>query len=275
MIQANTGATTRTQQARAVHDLRVAVRRFRTALSIFDLPLQGTSATLIQRQLKVLNRQLGPIRDAQVWLALARKMAHRKNVSPEAGKAGLRVAERTCAAQERVLVRILTSALYTGTLARCRQLLAIEVPRKIAEGNRNDTSRHYLAGKLHQAYDRLLQAGKSPSLPTTEAAHALRRRCRRIRYLSEFAEPLMTQHVPKLTRRLKRVADALGDWHDAEVHAAKLKKMKRPPVGFRRIVASRRQKARQTFTKTWRHLIAPRFYKHVLAELQAKKPPRK
>jgi CHAD domain-containing protein len=71
------------------------------------------------------------------------------------------------------------------------------------------------------------------------------------------------------------VADALGDWHDAEVHAATLKKMRNPPPGLHRIMVTRRQKARQAFMAAWPRLIAPRFTKHILAALQAENPPRK
>lgn len=255
--------------AKALHDLRVAARRFRAALRVFEGPLQGTSATRVQRQLQTFNRRLGLIRDAQVWLNLMEKAASREHASrPAAWESGLREARRAYAAQERTLIRIMKSAPGKDVLKNCRRLLGIEWPHTGTGHDPNDFSRILLAEKLHQAYSQLLQAGESPAFETTEAAHAFRRRCRRARYLSEFAEPLIKQHIPKLSRRLKRVADALGDWHDAEVHAAKLKTMKTPPPGLRRLVANRHQKARQTFKAAWRHLISPRFAKHVLTALR-------
>lgn len=50
-----------------------------------------------------------------------------------------------------------------------------------------------------------------------EEVHALRRRCRRIRYLSEFAEPILGRSVHKLTQHLKGISTSLGKRHDADM----------------------------------------------------------
>jgi CHAD domain-containing protein len=256
--------------AKAIHDLRVAARRFRTALRVFEGPLQGTSATRIQRQLQSLNRRLGPIRDTQVWLNLLEKAARRKRASrPAAWESGLREARRAYAAQERTLIRIMKSAPGKDVLKNCGRLLDIEWPHTRTGHDPNESSRILLAEKLHQAYSQLLQAGESPTFETTEAAHAFRRRCRRARYLSEFAEPFLEHHIPKLTCRLKHVADALGAWHDAEVHAANLRKMQSPPSDLRLLISTRRVSAQKAFRVAWRRLVAPHFNKRVLAALQA------
>ncbi|MEI6147889.1 MAG: CHAD domain-containing protein [bacterium] len=263
LIQHHAGLASRRHSIRAVHDLRVAVRRFRTALRVFDCLLQGTSASLIRRQLRTLNRRLGPVRDVQVWILFLRKAARRENAPLPAGwDSGLRE-------QERALDRILDSSHGRNVQERCARLLRLELtPERIAQSQAG-ASRPFLANKLCRAYEHILQIGDAPALATPEAAHTLRRRCRRARYLSEFAEPVIKGHIPKLTRRLKRVADALGDWRDAGGYAARLKELAAPPPGLRHLVVNRQKRAHREFVAAWRQLTAPHFQKRVLADLQA------
>jgi CHAD domain-containing protein len=263
LIEHSAGLATRRHSTRAVHDLRAAVRRFRTALRVFEGLLQGTSAALIRRQLRTLNRRLGPVRDVQVWVEFLRKAARRENVPLPAGwDSGLRD-------QERALDRILASSEGRDVQDRCARLLRRELtPERIAQSQAGE-SRPFLAKKLCRAYERLLELGEAPVLATPEGAHTLRRRCRRARYLSEFAEPVLKGHIPKLTRRLKRVVDALGDGRDAGAHAARLQKLETPPPCLRHLVENRQKRAHREFVAAWRWLMAPHFQKRVLADLQA------
>jgi hypothetical protein len=59
--------------SRALHDLRIAIRRIRTVLRAFRKPLRKTSARRIDDDLRDLNRCLGPVRDLDAWIGFCEK----------------------------------------------------------------------------------------------------------------------------------------------------------------------------------------------------------
>ena len=147
--------------------------------------------------------------------------------------------------------------LHTQSLAR--------LPKR----NCGQNARPFLARKLYRAMARILEKGDPAVFKTAEEVHALRRRCRRAKYLSEFAEPILGRYIRKLTHRLTHVTDALGNWHDADVQAELLDAMTAPPDDLRRLVSRRKHTSQRKFFVAWRRLTAPHFEKHVLKELRA------
>jgi len=259
VIEVNVAKARRTPDAKAIHDLRMALRRFRTALRVFGECLPGASAKRLRTRLQGVNRRFGPLRDAQVWLGVVRTAAGRAPL-PLAWAECVREAGRGCTVRGRAVDRVLRSAAFRDAREWVDRL----------EGDRGgDAARPFLARKVCHGYARLLRAGEAPDVTSDQEAHAFRRRCRRVRYLSEFAEPILGGGVPRLSARLKKVADALGDRHDAEVHAGLLKRMKSPPAALLAVVVRRRHAAQQDFRSAWRRLTAARFQKNIVAELRA------
>src|SRR5207253_6893116 len=56
-----------------------------------------------------------------------------------------------------------------------------------------------------------------------EEVHALRIRCKRLRYALEFVGPLYPKRTPELVRRLVDVQDNLGAYQDAKVAMAHIR----------------------------------------------------
>lgn len=256
LMKLNADRAARFGSVRALHDLRVSIRRFRTALRVFGDLLPAARAKRLRRRLQQLNRRLGPVRDAQVWLGLLKRSVRRRNAPlPSDWAICVRRAEASCEARKGALARILARAPFREAHEFCTG----HWPGQSCDQG----VRPFLARKLCRATGRILEAGEAPALKTDEDVHALRRRCRRARYLAEFAGTVLGRRVQKLARRLKHVADSLGDWHDAIIQGGVIAAMKGPPDELRRLVAGRHQSAQQDFRKAWRRLTASRIEKHL------------
>lgn len=258
LIESHAGRAARPCNVKATHDLRVAIRRFRTALRTFARFLPHRAATRLSLRLKTVNRQLGPVRDAQVWMGfLARAVTGFRRGDPDGWARCLREARASCRAREAEV----ESALGAIPFDALRALHA-----RAGDGT---MALPFLSRKLHRHYGHLLRYGRHPAIKSSERAHALRRRCRRARYLAEFAAPLAGPATGRLARRLKAVADALGDRHDAEVQSALLDAMTAPPAQLRHQVEARRKQAVRAFERAWARLGTRPFCETVQAEWRA------
>jgi CHAD domain-containing protein len=261
LMESNGERAVSVQTVRAIRDLRLSIRRFRAALWAFGDLMPGPLVKCLRRQLLVLNRRLGPIRDAQVWLDLVRwTMRKRKARLPPGFDLCVKSAEAVCAVQLQALERILQSIPFREA-QECSNQVSSDQP-----------AGPFLAAKLFRAYKPLCRMKNKPLADlTAEKEHAFRRRCRRVRYLAEFTEPILGQPVQKLSRRLKRVANALGARHDAHVQARLLAEMTVPPDVLLLGVTCAKHEAQQEFVEAWGQLTRPHFKKRVFKALQAAK----
>ena len=67
LIAANREAFSARAGTEALHDMRVALNRFREGLRLFRPRLDSTSARDVYRQITAVRRGLGPYRDLEVW----------------------------------------------------------------------------------------------------------------------------------------------------------------------------------------------------------------
>lgn len=264
IIRHNTRLAIRTRGTDAIHDLRVAIRRFRNALRVFEPFLRATSAPLIRRRLLTANRRLGLIRDAQLWAEFIAQAAEDSGASLDPRwQHCIARAELSRARRERAIATVLGAPRFQNLVRRATRLVQDEIPALRRKDHHHD-GRLFLVGKLLKAYQRLHRSRQTASFDDVEMAHRFRRRCRRSRYLAEFAHPILGHKTEKLSKRLKRVADALGDLHDAEVQREHLHRMAASPEGLILIIERRRKKAQLKFEESWRRLFSPRFRRALL-----------
>lgn len=187
-----------------VHQLRVGIRRLRTALRELDAlhPLQTLRAE-VEPPLHALFRTLGEHRDRATLVPRLRE---------EAGAAGgpalfwqpelpaIGAAVRECEVQ-RALVRLVG---FVQELAQARDDGDLKAARKAVASR---------LGKLHR---KLLRAGRRFESLAPEDRHAERKRLKRLRYLAELTRPLFAgRAVDDYVGALKRLQDALGAYQDA------------------------------------------------------------
>jgi len=215
------------EDAESVHDMRVAIRRVRTALRLFEDMVPGWADGL-RNELRWIAQTLGRLRDLDVqrgWL-----VASSEDV-PAEDRAVLHVLDDVFVARridaQNALVDALDSTRFErrrtelATLARGPGLASVEAQRPIGEVASPLVVRRYRA---------MQTAGRKlgPHSPTAKL-HAFRIRTKRVRYAIEFVAPLYGKPAFSLTKQLTRLQDLLGDLHDAELAAHRLREYAAEP----------------------------------------------
>lgn len=217
-----------------VHQMRVAVRRLRSALSLFGRAVGCTELDAVHADLRALMRVLGPARDWDVFVNGTGRAVGRAFTDDRAVARLLAAAERrrldAYAALDGFLhgagfrtLGIRLACLVAGrpwehppaTLdddparreAADKQMAALASPL-------DDFAGHALARRLA----RVGEAGDDLSALPADALHRLRIQAKRLRYAAEFFAPL---YPPRDTRRfIRRVAsvqERLGRLNDGAV----------------------------------------------------------
>ena len=214
-IESNVPGAVKDVDTEFLHDLRIAIRRTRSALKLAGRALPGGLAGQYRPEFKWLGDLTTPTRDLDVYLLGFDEMT--------AGLVGADAADlrpflqyltRTRAAAHRDLARGLRSARF-GRLARQwrADLAAVRQPRK------RPTAGQLAGQKIAAAQARALRAGQriTGASPATDL-HELRKDCKELRYMIELFGSL---HDPELrwqaVRELKALQDCLGAFQDAEV----------------------------------------------------------
>jgi CHAD domain-containing protein len=197
-----------------VHDMRVASRRLRAALDLFDRKKQLLAA---HDAVKRLGDALGGVRELQVqlrWLDAAADAAR------EADRSGIVTFRQ---ARERKLgpkLELLREALlrWTGEAAAVEEATAALMHKGRLGGTR---VRERLGERLRGVRKRMRATIVSPDART---AHKLRIGAKKLRYVAELAEPAFTAQMKTLLDKLAPLQETLGDLHDADVHLPLIEK---------------------------------------------------
>ena len=204
-----------------LHDMRVATRRLRAALKVFEAVLPPTGAAL-RRELGWLGHGLSTVRDLDVQLGL---LAQWRPGLPEADHAGLDGLVTLISAQHeqarQELLALLGSERYVHLLVTAQEflhaasfqtessLVEAEVPPLIERSYR----------KLRKLGDRV--AARSPA----SDLHALRIRAKRLRYSVEFVTDIYGRPARRFLPRVIELQDLLGSHQDAHVAVERLQAM--------------------------------------------------
>lgn len=216
VIADNVQGTIQGTDSEFLHDLRVAVRRTRSILKLTGDALPADIAARYAPEFKWLGDLTTPVRDLDVYLLGLDDMA--------AGLASARSHDldpfrsflvRHRAAERRRLVRGLRSRRFNQLMNGWRVTLT-----QIAAGDDGGPSAAALARqRVKRAFRRVArQGGLITADSPSEQVHALRKRCKELRYLLEVFRPLSADAPHRsLLKELKAVQDTLGDFQDGEV----------------------------------------------------------
>jgi CHAD domain-containing protein len=206
-----------------IHDMRVAGRRLRAALSFFSdcIPEHATG---LRAELKWVAGGLGEVRDLDVQLERLTSWAN--ELAPEDEKLLLvtvRLLEERRASARIRLLEMLDSMRYMRLVGSFTAMLQVGPP---AEGPAAAAAAEVAPGLLKRRHRAVRRRGDriTRSSDPTEF-HALRIRCKRFRYALEFLAPLAPRSSKKLIRRLVALQDALGDHQDAQVAIHSLREL--------------------------------------------------
>jgi len=222
IVHANEKAVTR-GDVRALHDLRVAVRRIRTLLNTIGFYLNLKAAGKLEKRFKQLQKKLGPARDTDVLLRIIQEEI---TLDTERSKAEQeKVLAHLCKLRERYrkeVKKILTGNTYKKLKSDTLKFIKKDLQETEWD---NDPSLKKIAEKsIHQALRRMKKrAHLTPDCPPKEV-HRLRITARKARYLAEFFSPVLGTDMDTLALHLRNIQDALGDIHDLDVLIAGIQK---------------------------------------------------
>lgn len=197
-----------------VHQMRVALRRLRSALKVFGKALGCAEIIDLDQRLKALANALGPARDWDVFLAGAG--ADLTAVLPEKPILSLVASARQQRATAyRELARVLDGSTLRQTVITAATVAATRPwPAEPAA----EDIEVFAARTLHRRHKRMLAHGRDIASWPDEELHALRLDGKRLRYAAEFFAPLFGGHSTKrFLKRLSALQETLGIVNDGAV----------------------------------------------------------
>jgi CHAD domain-containing protein len=241
--------------ADAVHDVRVAIRRFTGAVAVCQPYVQVSDMRKNRRRLKKIMTLGGDVRDCDVALKLIAKLRIQHT-----GTLRLRLEKRRKAA----------AIPFTAALKKWKdRQKPLQWGAALGEESINDVSRRLLA---HGMKD-FLEQGKDASSPhaSPERLHNFRITAKKFRYALELFQPLYGSALNPILGSLKGLSALLGDINDCVTVAALAKKL-----GANARVAERLKKSQQKkteeFQEYWKGLDLGRSLDALLEPATPKKP---
>lgn len=198
----------------AVHQMRVAVRRARSALSLFRPALQPGALDDIRAGLKLLGSRLGPRRDWDVFLTetlpgIRASLPDDKHLDRMAS-----AAER----QRRECHKALTVYLRSVEFRRFSIDLAWSIATLPPMAEVNLDLAAFAAQVLGQRHRKLVGAGKRMAELDIPGLHGVRLRAKQVRYAAEMFSALHPgRPAERFVHRLSRLQQRLGVLNDGAV----------------------------------------------------------
>ncbi|WP_374944579.1 CHAD domain-containing protein [Sphingomonas sp.] len=202
----------RTGSADALHQARVAVRRLRSAMSIFKALVADSRFDHLRAELRWLAATLGEARDVDVLI--------------ERGENGPTLADARTAAYARVS-EALASSRTRGLMLDLVEWAAIGPWRTapIDAAALEQPAMHFAAGALERSQRRLKKRGRRLATLDDDARHQVRIDAKTLRYAAEFFADLFAG--AKAQRRARRFIAAM---QDLQQHLGDLNDMATEPV---------------------------------------------
>ena len=211
----------RLEEPEAVHDLRSATRRARSALEAYRRFYNALAVRHLAAELKWLGRVLGVPRDADVMLDRLR--THAAGLPP--GSASVAVTDRledelgaSRDAAHRKLQMAMVSARYFDLLDALEAFLGSPPVRPGGEAPAGEAAGRQVA----KAAKRLRRSDKAArrahrGAEHETALHGVRKDAKRLRHVAESAEPVLGKRAAKIAKAAHSLQQILGDFHDSVV----------------------------------------------------------
>ncbi len=218
-LELNVDGVLRDIDTEFLHDLRVAVRRTRSAIKLLGGVLPAELAEHYKTEFKWLGDLTTPTRDLDVHLLGFGPMTRQLVAASPADLEPLRAfLVRRRAREFRRLATALRGPRFRAITDDWRKAL-LEIRDVGGPRRRRPTAAALALDTTGRAFRRIVAQGAAitPESPP-ESLHDLRKRAKELRYLLEFFAPL---HDPVAYRKvvgdLKSLQDCLGDFQDSQV----------------------------------------------------------
>jgi CHAD domain-containing protein len=212
-IDANVDGTVRRIDTEFLHDLRVAVRRARSAVKLLAGVLDPAVEQHLADELRWLGAVTGPPRDLDVLHLLLEEIAP---TWPAGAADDLAMFGDLLSAQANRGYAALRRALRSERYSELRTVIL--TAQGVGPLSRTPVER-LGAKRLRRITTRVVREGNMISDASPgEALHDLRKRCKELRYLLELLAPVFSadRHT-RVVKELKVLQETLGDFQDGEV----------------------------------------------------------
>ena len=239
-----------------VHQMRVATRRLRAALSTFRPVATSPALAAIAAPLKDCAAQLGAARDWDVFMHGAGARLAAAFPGDARCAAMLRAGVRRRRKVYRGLQAYLTGAGFR-TLAASLALLAADRPWP--DGPEMPG---FAAARLAARLRTVRRAGRGIAALPVPALHELRKDCKRLRYTAEFFQPLFgAKPSRRFLRALADLQEELGLLNDGSAVGGLMAQLGRSERGYAAglaegFTAAQSNAARSRIVKAWRDFRA-------------------
>ena len=221
-IAANMTAVAGLDDPEGPHQLRVGLRRLRSAFSVFAPVLRSPASARLKEEARWLGQAVGKVRDLDV---MATDMARReaKTHADEPALAALADALDARAASARTALRATIAGeraqAFLLDLARFVETRGWLVPEEIDQSARLAAPVTALAERaLAKCWKKARRHAETLDTLEPEERHELRKELKRLRYAVEFLAPLYPEkRVGPFLKRLKKLQDVFGELNDAEL----------------------------------------------------------
>jgi CHAD domain-containing protein len=230
VLESNVEGTVAGRDPKHLHDLRVACRRTRSALSQLNKVLPRDDVAPFATEFKWLGDMTGPLRDLDVFLASLPDLCSMLDTETAADLEPLElIVHRMRSDAQSAVSEALRSPRFVRLVSTWRTTLT--TPPNADPPKAKQPIKRIADKRIARAHRRILEHGRAygPS-PPAAALHRLRIDGKKLRYLLEFFRSLY--HGPligRLVTELKRLQDILGEFNDLEVQRALLQDLEGEP----------------------------------------------
>jgi inorganic triphosphatase YgiF len=219
-MHANEEGVLKGEDPEYLHQMRVGLRRLRSAFSAFSRALPVTARDRVTAELRWLGARLGPARDWDVFTIETLPAVRHAMPSVEAfGALAAEVARRRAVAQREVR-RTLRSRRYQRAMLIVACWLSAQAWRAEADAEQHallgSPVRAYAQTELERRYERVRKRGRKLDQLDAAGRHELRIAIKKLRYSVEFFASMFDAEAARALRsRLARLQDILGTMNDA------------------------------------------------------------
>ncbi|WP_240905886.1 CHAD domain-containing protein [Thiorhodococcus mannitoliphagus] len=227
-LEANIQGAIANWDSEFLHDLRVATRRTRSALSQIKAVFPEDVVGRFKGEFAWVQQVTGPVRDLDVYLLAFDD--YQASLPPELRSKLEPLRDFLLAHYEREQARLaeaLQSESFKTLLGSWRDFLQRPVPSSSVVPSAMQPIKAVADGRIRSMAKRVRAEGRAirdDSHP--EELHELRKRCKNLRYLMEFFRSLYpAAQIKPLIKQLKVLLDHLGAYQDLAVQAHHLEDM--------------------------------------------------
>lgn len=213
-----------------LHDLRIALRRTRSLLSIFGGAIPTTQADRFRSEFRWIAQITGAVRDCDVYLLQTddyrSMLPERLHLGLNGFVQGLKEFRKR---EFKAMKRHLKSPRFARLLKDWQNYLENRL-EETAETGEPRLCRDFAAKAVKKRFKRIIRKGNEcgPESPDS-LLHALRIEGKKLRYLLEFFRSLFPlEEVDLLVKHLKKLQNNLGEFNDLSVQQAMLGTFRSP-----------------------------------------------